>query len=263
MASSVAAPTGVVSRRETSKYTGVVALGLALMGAAVVLVVSAGLIAGQSLGEDTVLFAVAVVAAAVGSVAVVRFGTVGKVVGLVATLVVLSQVFWIVFSLFVPASFADFSAGTMFAVGTVYALGWGVAGLVRRNRPHDAATPGETRMVWIAVALVALAMVVSGVLQLTSRTTVDAAAATGAVPVGIADFTFAPSTVEVTAGTPAKLLVHNSDAFGHDFQIEALDVNAGMITPGSEKLVEVTAPAGEYQILCTIHPDMEGTLLAQ
>ena len=255
---SIAAPTGVVTSREFSKYTGVVALGLALMGAAVVVVVAAGLIAGQSMGDDAQVFAIAFVAAAVGAVAVWRFGTIGKVVGLLATLVVLSQVFWLVFSMFQPTSFGDFSAGVMFFVGTVYSLGWGIAGLVRRNRMETAPTRGETRMIRGALVVVALAMVASAVLQVTSRTTVDAAAAGGATKVTQSNFEFAPASYDVAAGT-ASFLVHNSDAFTHDFVVEALGVSE-LLTPGSEKLVEVTAKPGEYKILCTLHPDMEAAL---
>ena len=261
MASSVAAPTSVAEGQAKSKYTGVVALGLALMGAAVVLLVVSGLIAGQSMSDEVQIFTIAVVAAAVGAVAVLRFGTIGKIVGLVATLVVLSQVFWLVFAMFQITSFADFSAGVMFTIGVVYSFGWGIAGLVRRNRMEVEPTRGETRMMRGALIVVVLAMVVSAIMQVTSRTTVDAAEAAGATQVTQADLAFSPATYEVAADTPTKLLVHNSDALTHDFVIEELDV-AELLSPGSQRLVEVTAPAGEYTVLCTLHPDMEATLTA-
>ena len=52
-------------------------------------------------------------------------------------------------------------------------------------------------------------------------------------------------------------MVHNGDAFAHDFAIPALDVEPGLISPGSEKLVEVNAPAGQYLICCTLHSDSD------
>ena len=262
MATSVAAPTGVATGRETSKYTGVVALGLVLMGAAVVVIVAAGLMAGQSMGEEAATFTIAIVAAAVGAIAVWRFGTVGKIVGLLATLAVISQVFWLVFAMFQPTSFADFSGGVMFLIGVVYSLGWGIAGIVRRNRIETEPTRGETRMVRGALAVVVLAMILSGVLQITSQTSVDASAAAGATPVSQTNLDFSPAAYEVAAGEPSSFLVHNSDAFTHNFVIEELDINE-LLSPGSERLIEVTAPAGEYKILCTLHPDMEATLTAK
>ena len=106
----------------------------------------------------------------------------------------------------------------------------------------------------ILVALVAVAMAASAVLTITGRTTVDAAAAAGAVPVSMADFQFSPTSYEATAGEPTKLVVHNSDAFLHDINIEAVGVATTAINPGSQKLIEFTATEpGEYLIRCTLH----------
>jgi plastocyanin len=264
MAASVPAPTATVGAREFSKYTGVVTLGLAMMGGAVVLVAAAAAVAGQSLSDSAAILTIAVVASAVGAVAVWRFGMVGKIVGMVAVVAVMSQVFWVPAGLFSPTSFADFSSGVMFTIGFVYSFGWGIAGLVRHNRMETHATAGEARMVRGAVIVTALAMVVSGVIQVTSRTTVSAseAAAIGAVPVTMSDFAFSQGDYVIPAGQKTPMLLHNSDASTHNFILDKLGINE-TVSPGSQKLVQITAPAGTYQILCTLHPDMEATLTAK
>ena len=104
-------------------------------------------------------------------------------------------------------------------------------------------------------------MVVSCVLQLTSRT-IETAAAGAATQVTMSSFEFSPGEYQVAPDTATSFQVHNSDAFTHNFVIEALDVNT-LVPPGSQKVVEVTAPAGDYEILCTLHPDMEAKLSAK
>jgi plastocyanin len=152
----------------------------------------------------------------------------------------------------------------MFTIGFVYSFGWGIAGLVRHNRMETHATRGEARMVRGAVAVVALAMVASAVLQVTSRTTVDAAEAQaiGAVSVTQASFAFAQADYTIPARQKTPLLIHNSDASTHNFIIDKLGIEE-LVTPGSDKLVQITAPPGVYKILCTLHPDMEATLTAK
>ena len=257
MASSVAAPTSVTAAHEKAKWTRVAALGFLLMAAALVLWIVGGLVAGQSLGDELMFFGGGILAALIGAGLVWKLGTVGKAVGALLALLTMGAFFWIAFSLGGPAAFVEFSGAVMFVMGGFVALGYSIGAIVRRNELHTEATRGESRAMRIMLGIVALAMVVSGVLNFTSRTTVDAAAAAGATEVAMSDFMFAPATVEATAGEAAQLVVSNSDAFNHDFTIEALDIKTGLIGPGSEKLVEVNAPAGEYFFRCTLHSDSD------
>lgn len=260
MASSVAAPTPAAVGPVKGKYTHVVALGLVLMAAGIALWLVGALVAGQSYGEDGRVYLGIIAAGLVGSALVWRLGTVGKALGLVLVVAIMSQVFYVPFSLLFPTAFVEFSGAVMFMVGMVAVLGYGIAGIVRREQAAVSATPGEIRVMRIMIAIVGVAMVVSAVLNLTTRTSVEATAAAGATPVAFADFEFSPATIEATAGETNRLLVSNADVFAHNFVIEALGLDAGVFSPGSEKLVEINAPAGHYEVLCTLHPDMAGSL---
>lgn len=266
MASTVAAPAGVGVAGLKSKYTRPAVLGFLLMGAGMLLWLAAGLIAGQSMGDMAMFLLGPAVVALVGAAVVWKFRTAGKAVGIVLALVPLVGMFWVAFSLAAPGAFAEFTGAAMFLVGGLSALGFSIAGLVRRRELVQEASHGEVRAMRIMVALVALAAVSSAVVTLTSRTSVEASVAAGATTATMQNFAFSPTTYEATAGEPAKFVVHNGDAFVHDFSIEALGVDAVMINPGSSKLVEFTAvEPGEYRIRCTLHsgseaPDSEASV---
>ena len=257
MASSVAAPTNVAAAPAKAKWTRVATLGFLLMAGGLALWIVGGLVYGQSFGEDTTFFGGGILAALIGAGLVWKLGTVGKAVGALLALLTLGAFFWVAFSLGGPGAFVEFSGAVMFVMGGLAALGYSIGALVRRNDLHAEATPGESRAMRIMLGIVALAMVVSGVLNFTSRTTVDAAAAAGATEATMSNFEFVPATLEATAGEGGQLLITNGDAFNHDFAIEALDINTGLIGPGSQKLVEVNAPAGEYFFRCTLHSDSD------
>ena len=255
MASTVAAPSGVSVGRPKSKYTRVAALGFLMLAASMVFWITGGLIAGQSLGgEEVVMFGATIVAGLIGAVVVSRFGTAGKAVGIVLALVPLVMMFWVAFSLFAPGAFSEFSGAVLFVVGGLSALGFSIAGIARRNTVATEALPGEVRAMRIMVAIVALGIVASAIVTLTSRTSVEASVAASATTATMQNFAFSPATYEATAGDSAQFVIHNSDAFVHDFAVEALGVDPVMVNPGSEKLVEFTAAEpGEYLIRCTLH----------
>lgn len=274
MASSVAAPTSVAVEQGKSKWTRVAALGFLLVAAGMTLWIVGGLIAGQSLAGNMSFLSVGIIGGLLAAGAVWKLGTVGKAIGIVLGLLVMGAMFWVAFSLGAVSAFVEFSGAVMFVVGVFTGIGYSIAAIVRRNEVHAEATAGETRAMRIMLGLVALALVVSAILNFTSRTTVDAAAATGATEVTMTNFEFAPATFEATAGEATQFVISNGDAFNHDFAIEALDIETGLIGPGSQKLVEVNAPAGEYFFRCTLHSDsdpatagkdgnMSGTLTVQ
>ena len=262
MASTVAAPAGVGVGRMKSKYTRVAVLGFLMLAASMVFWVSGGLLAGQTLsGEEAVMFGGAMLAGLIGAAVETRFGTAGKAVGIVLALAPLVMMFWVAFSLGAPGSFTEFSGAALFVVGGLSALGFSIAGIVKRRDVAAHATRGEMRAMRIMVGIVALALVASAIMTVTGRTSVDAAAAAGATEATMKNFKFAPGTYEATAGEPTKFVVQNSDAFVHDFAIEALGVSTGIINPGSEKLVEFTAAEpGEYLIRCTLHSGTGDTI---
>lgn len=256
MASSLAAPTRVASTADAkSKWTRVATLGFLLIAAGMTLWIVGGLVAGQSLGADTMFLGGAVVAGLAGAALTWKLGTVGKAIGIMLALAVMVSMFWVAFSLGVPSAFVEFSGAVMFVVGAFTAVGYSIGGIVRRDHVAAEATRGETRAMRIMLGIVTLAMLVSAVLNMTTRTSV--AAPEGATAVAISSFEFGPTTFEATAGEATTFAIHNGDAFTHDFAIPALDVESGLITPGSEKLVDVNAPAGEYTIYCQLHSDQD------
>lgn len=255
MASTVATPPSMASSEANAKakWTRVATLGFLLIAAGLVMWIVGGLVAGQSMGEDGMFFGAGIVAGLVGAAVTWKLGTAGKAIGVVLALAIMVMFFWVAFSLGVPAAFVEFSGAVMFVIGAFTALGYNIGALVRRNQRQAEATSGETRAMRVMLGLVALALVVSGVLNLTSRSTVDAAAAEGATAVEMSNFEFEPGEYTATAGESTQFVVRNGDAFTHDFTIESLDVESGLITPGSEELIDVNAPAGEYIIRCTLH----------
>lgn len=255
MASSVAAPTSVIEGRAKAKWTRVASLGFLLIAGGMILWIVGGLIAGQSMGEEVGMFAGAIVASLVGAFVVQRFGTVGKAIAIVLALAIMAMLFWVAFSLGAPGAFVEFSGAVMFVVGVFSAIGYSIGAIVRRNQLHEETTKGEARAMRIMLGIVVLAMLVSAVLNVTTRPSVDAAAASGATAVTMDSFEFEPATMQASAGEATQLLVHNGDAFTHDFAIPALDIDSGLLAPGGEKLVEVNAPAGEYTFYCTLHSD--------
>jgi plastocyanin len=155
----------------------------------------------------------------------------------------------------VPGSIGDFAPAAMMAAGTLLALGGGIAAIRAQAKHHMEDAPSERRIITVALAVVALAMGISAVLSFTGRSTVDAAAAEGAARANMSNFEFAESTYEVAAGG-GSILVHNGDAFVHDFAVPALGIEAQTVMPGSEALIEISgAEAGEYRIFCTLHSD--------
>ncbi|HVM20464.1 MAG TPA: cupredoxin domain-containing protein [Egibacteraceae bacterium] len=254
MASTVAAPTPAIGGHTHAKWTPVAAFGMLLMAAGMALWIVGGLIAGQSVGGDFAFLFIGVGAPLVGAALTWRAGTVGKILGVLLAAATLFVMFWVAFSLGAPNAFVEFSGAVMFVMGGLTAVGYGVGSIVHRKDLFATATRGETRARVIMVGIAIVAMLVSGVLNFTGRTSVDAAAAGGATPIAMANFEFSPATLSATAGEPTTIVMHNSDAFTHDFVIEALGVNSGLMSPGSQQLIEITAAEpGEYLFRCTLH----------
>lgn len=264
MAASIAGPSGNAHGLDKQRFTRVATVGFVMMAVGMIFWLVAAIVTNGGFDPTFSLVVGAAAGALIAAVVVWRFGTIGLAVGILLAVAIMVPLFWVAFSLFAIASFVEFSGAVLFVVGGFTALGCCVAGVVRRNRAVDPTSSGEPRAIKILLGVVALALVVSGVLDLTTETTVDAATAEGAVAVSMEDFDFDPAQYSLPAGEDASFLVHNSDVFTHDFGIEALGVEATFVTPGSDVLIPVAAPeAGEYTILCSLHPDMEARLTVE
>ncbi len=254
MAPTATATTNLATEKGTrSVYTRVEVLGLVLIALTPMVMVTAGVLAGLDLSEAGFLF-IPMALGVIGAGLVWRFGTWAKALGLVLSLAATALMFWAVFGLAYPNSFADFVPGVTFSLGVLLGIGGGIAALVRRKRLETEATAGERRIIQVAVGIVAVAVVASGALHLLGRTTADAAGA--AATATMADFEFTPASYEVASGD--SVLVHNSDPFVHTFTVPELGIDQ-TILPGSRQLIEITADAGTYTIYCRPHSDMDET----
>jgi plastocyanin len=173
------------------------------------------------------------------------------VLGAIATLALGLMMFWVAFGLTHPASFFDFVPGVMFVLGVGLSLVGNIGAIVRRKRRGPSSAP-EQRVQQVTVGVVAVAVLVSGTMSLLGRDRVDPATVPDAVAVGMSNFEFEPATIDASGG--GQLLVHNGDAFMHDFVVPALDIDVD-VRPGSSALIDVPDAPGTYVVYCTLHSD--------
>jgi hypothetical protein len=84
-----------------------------------------------------------------------------------------------------------------------------------------------------------------------TRTTVAAVDAAGATELDMVAFEFEPHDSVLLAD--GRLLIHNSDAFAHDFTLEENDLYT-YIGPGGEAVVDLIGLSpGEYEYFCSLH----------
>jgi plastocyanin len=101
----------------------------------------------------------------------------------------------------------------------------------------------------------------SGAYGKTSNST-SAPAATGTVADTFTarDFSYSPTSVQLTAGKAVTLKAVNDGAAKHNLTVKGLKVNVDL-SPGSTKTVTVTPKAGTYEFHCEYHPtQMKGTI---
>lgn len=232
------------------RWTWLATLGLFMIGLAPFLMFAAGLVWGLDLGDDAAFLVSLIVVPWVGALLVWRFGTWSKVVAIVIGLAGAGAMFWTAFGLAEPTSFFDFVPGLLVIPGAVIAIVGSVAAIVAARRGHVSVTRegGERRATTAIVAVVGVLAVLSGVLTLTSRTTVDATDA--ALTVHLADFAYEQDAYSVAGGS--TVAVRNDDPFLHTFTIDALGIDL-TLGPRSSETVEIPAEAGTYVVYCRPH----------
>jgi len=93
----------------------------------------------------------------------------------------------------------------------------------------------------------------------TAATSAPAAAAGPVTQLGVHDFAFDPSTMDLKAGA-ATITITSSGAAEHNLTIEGLKVNKD-IKPGKTVSVNLTAKPGTFKFHCEYHPtQMNGTV---
>jgi len=235
-----------------ARWTRLAGLGLLMAGLAPLLMFLAGLIWGLEFEGDTAFFLIVSAVGLLGSFVVLRFGQAlwGKILGIVASILVAMAMFWTAFGLAYPGSFFDFIPGLLLLPGAIMGLVGSIAAIVAASRGKGTEAPaaGERKTVRTVMAIVGVLAVISAVLTFLGSSSVDESEADETVT--LSDFEFDSESYDFAAGT--TVLVRNDDPFTHTFTVEDLDIDE-TLTPGKEVLVEVPEESGEYILFCRPH----------
>jgi len=233
-----------------ARWTRLAALGLLLAGVAPLFMLVSGLLFGMDPGEEGPFFLITSAIGLVGAFLVWRFGTWSKIVGIVASVLVLGALWWTVFGLFTPQSVFDFAPALSVVPGGLVALVSSIAALVAGRRGHRTlvAEGGERRGIRILLTAVLGLAAISAVLTFAGRSTVDDPG--DATQVTLANFEFDSEDITVEGG--GEVYVKNEDAFLHTFTIDDLEVDEELVG-GSEKLVSIPTEPGTYVVYCRPH----------
>ena len=167
-----------------------------------------------------------------------------------------------------PSSFLEFVPTVLLlGIGGLMSVSGGTVALLqhRRGTARTAARLKERWGLRAAVLIIVALSLVSGIVAITTYTSVSAEARIGATEVLLENLRITPSLIEIEAGEPAKLIVRNDAWNLHTFTIIGADVDYSM-RPRSERLVELPPlEAGTYIYLCRVpgHGDMRGTLIVR
>ncbi len=76
---------------------------------------------------------------------------------------------------------------------------------------------------------------------------------------------FEPTEIRLPAGTPLRIILDNRDSgVPHDIRVldgdRELATSATISGPGQAEVRFGPLPAGSYRFVCTVHPNMTGTL---
>lgn len=237
------------------RWTRLATLGFLFAAASPLILLFAVLVWGLNTEGETAFFLILAGIALVAAFIVNRFGTWAKIVGAVLALLMMAGLWWTAFGLFAPGSFFEFLSGLLLIPGAILALISCIGAIVAKRRGHvtTAAEEGERKAIRTAFVVVGLAAVVSGVMTVTSRSSVgEAEAASAAATARMKDFEFAPVEYSVAGGS--TILVRNDDPFFHTFTVDALGIDESL-TPGSEKLVTIPSRPGTYVLYCEPHTE--------
>ena len=238
---------------QKARWTRLGVLGLLMVAAGPALFLIAALIWRLELGGggDAGFFLIVLVIPLVGAFVVWRFGWWARVIGLITAVLPALAMFWTAFGLALPGSFFEFVPGILVIPGALIAVVSLIASLIAGRRGHmtPSATGGERTAIRVALSLIALAALVSGVLTVLGRSSVPEAAA-AAQAIKIKNTQFEPRAIEVGAGT--SIVIRNDDPFFHTFTVEELGIDQSF-TPGDEQLIAIPAKAGTYTFYCKPH----------
>lgn len=88
----------------------------------------------------------------------------------------------------------------------------------------------------------------------------DGGGGTTTTAVSMVDNAFEPADPAVAAGS--SLTVTNDGEAAHTFTLAEGDIDE-QVAPGDETSVSISLEAGQYDFVCSFHPEMTGTLTVQ
>lgn len=115
---------------------------------------------------------------------------------------------------------------------------------------------GAVALVLVLGAGAAIAVLGSGLGKSAAGDVHPGPAGADAAQVVMTDNAFQPATVDVTAGAPAAIELHNNGQANHNFTSEALHVSTGPLKPGEVATMTVSVPKGATRFVCTWHTGM-------
>ena len=168
-------------------------------------------------------------------------------------LLLLTNLPFVIPSLAVPASTADFLSTVVVTLIAIVGATSAIAVIRRRG----AATDGGARMV--ALGAVTLLVVATAVTVIAKIAYPDITARPGDIAIAAEDFEFSKQDI-AARGSRVAVFVENKDTTLHTFTIEELGVDL-QVPAGEPARIAFDAEPGTYEFICRPHaPDMSGTL---
>ena|SRR5918999_2288524 len=175
------------------------------------------------------------------------------VLAVLFVILLLTNLPFIVPSLAVPASTADFLPTVVVTLIAIVGAVSAIAVIRRRGE----ATDGGARMV--ALGAVTLLVVATAVTVIAKIAYPNVTARSGDITIAAEDFEFSEQNITASEGRVA-VFVENKDTTLHTFTIEELGVDLD-IPAGEPARIAFDAQPGTYEFICRPHaPSMSGTL---
>jgi hypothetical protein len=166
-----------------------------------------------------------------------------------------------------PDAFFDFSPTLLGITGVAIVLVASLIGTIQyfRGRTAHGLSPAVATGLKGLVGVVGVLVVVSAVLTGLSADKVSAAEKEGAIVITASEVDWDVDQVMGRANQPLKLVVRNEDSILHTFTVSELDIDV-KLTPWSEHVIEINAPAKIYGYICRVvghEEDMTGAITIQ
>ena len=158
----------------------------------------------------------------------------------------------------------DFGAAVVTTVASIMALVGSIVAFVqfRRGTARVEATAVERNTLRGVAVVVAVLVVVSAIVTLAARDTVQKADRAGAIEVLMKTTEFRTAQLDAKAGETVRLVLKNDDLYIHTFTIDELGIDV-TVGPRGEKALSISPRnTGTFEYKCTIpgHESMTGTL---